>query len=140
VNAGAQVTLQALVKKLHPIMTFAFAAVIEAGLIIGALFMGSSWSNTIITLAILAFGFAVGSVMGTAVSPSDEKESKRFSTYAKAVAVFFTGYLASKLDGAINAALPILNHPTPLNAFRILAFATTVLLVAKATFACRSYD
>jgi hypothetical protein len=118
-------------------MTFGFAAAIEAVMIGCTLSMGGSRS---VTFAILAFGFAVGSVIGTAVSPSDEKESKRFSTYAKAVAVFFTGYLASKLDGAINAALPILNHPTPLNAFRILAFATTVLLVAKATFACRSYD
>ncbi len=130
-------TLESLVKKFHPVMTFVFAFVIEAGLLVCAYLIGGS---RIVTFAILAFGFAVGSVIGTAVSPSDEKESKRFSTYAKAVAVFFTGYLASKLDGAIDRAVPLLTSPTPLNAFRILAFATTVLLVAKATFACRSYD
>jgi hypothetical protein len=76
------------------------------------------------------------------LSPNDEKESKRFATYGRAVVVFFTGYLTSKLDGAITAALasPALTNSNLMDSFRVLAFATTVLLVAKVTSSCRSYD
>ena len=76
------------------------------------------------------------------IGPHDKDESTRFANYGRAVVVFFTGYAASKLDVTINAALSssAFKDPDSLTWFRILAFTTTVLLVTKVTFACRSYD
>jgi hypothetical protein len=102
--------------------------------------LGKDRNDAIVSLAILALGFAVGSLLGTAISPHDKDESTRFASYGRAVAVFFTGYAAAKLDGIIGTALSPAKLADPLTSFRILAFATTVLLVTKVTFACRSYD
>jgi hypothetical protein len=136
------VTLEAVKKIIHSVLTFVLAFLIEIGLIVGACILGENWNDSILSLAILALGFAVGSLLGTATSPYNTDESARFAAYGRAIAIFFTGYAASKLDGIIGvalspAALANLQH---LTWFRILAFATTVLLVTKVTFACRSYD
>ena len=135
-------TLESLKKTLHSVLTFVFALLIEIGLIVGAIVLAHSWNEAIISLAILALGFGVGSLLGTATSPLDKNESTRFAIYGRAIVVFFSGYAASKLDRLIDTALSssTLTNPDSLASFRILAFATTVLLVTKVTFACRSYD
>jgi hypothetical protein len=136
------VTLDSIKTTLHYSLTFVLACFIEIGLIVGACKLAENWQDSILSLAILALGFAVGSLLGTATSPNDKGESARFAVYGRAVIVFFTGYAASKLDQIVGLALSpdVLTNLGYVAWFRILAFAATVLLVAKATFSCRSYD
>jgi hypothetical protein len=133
--------LKHLVENLNLVLTFVFACLIEIGLAVCAFFVGDSSTDRIITFSCLAVSFAVGSIIGTIVSPYDQEETKRFASYGKAVLAFFTGYVASKLEPVITTALKpdILASPSSLTSFRVLACAATVLLVAKVTFACRSY-
>jgi hypothetical protein len=134
-------TLESFIKTLHSTLTFVLALLIEIVLIVCACILGD-WKDSILSLAILALGFAVGSLLGTVTSPHNKDEIARFAIYGRAVVIFFTGYAASKLDGIISTALSsaTLMNLEYLPWFRILAFATTALLVAKVTFSCRSYD
>jgi hypothetical protein len=86
--------------------------------------IGASWTDVVITLAVIALGIAVGSIVGTAFSPYDKQERARFASYGRLLVVFFTGYLASKLDGFITTALSpeTLGNLSSLQVFRLVVF------------------
>jgi hypothetical protein len=127
---------------LRPHMNFIVTFVITGVLVWSAFHIRETEADAVINLATICLGSAIGTCVGTAISPIDEKEQKRFASYGKAVVAFLTGYFASKLDGAINAVLAsaVIASPTQLTCFRILAFTTTALVFAKVTFTCRSYE
>src|SRR5262245_30934677 len=108
----------------------------ELVLIVCSFAIGSSWDDVIITLSLLILAYAIGSLIGTAISPYDKAEKERFSTYVGAVSVFFSGYLVSKLDGLITTAVSkdAIGALTSLGIFRVVAFTATLLIAAKVTF------
>jgi hypothetical protein len=122
-------------------VTFLLAAIVVVTLLVFTLFISSSSDGRIISISVIALALSAGMIAGTAISPSDGKESKRFATFGQALAVFVSGYLASKLDGLVTAITwDAITQLSPVNIFRLLAFAATFLAVGKATFSCRSYD
>lgn len=133
--------VERIVSNFNFVLTFVLAALIETSFLFAAFFIGSTIEDKIVSISVLFFGFAVGSIIGTAASPYDSKEDKRFATYWKAIALFASGYAASKLDGALSAAFSVdaLTNLTALTSFRLLGFSAVLLLTAKVTFACRSY-
>ena|SRR5262245_22480587 len=66
-------------------------------------------------------GLAVGWVFGVLISPLPG-EKEQFQQYAKAVAVFFSGYLLAKIDRIITELLKPAQVLELLPAFRILGF------------------
>jgi len=94
-----------------------------------------------LTVAIGATGLAVGWVIGLLASPYEAAETKRFAALTTAVTSFVSGYVLSKLDPVITAAL---KPETALAAdrislLRILAFGCSVLVGGVTMYSYRAY-
>jgi len=123
-------------------VTFALALIVVVSLLVFSYIISPMPDARIVSFSIIAVGLSAGMIAGTALSPSDNKESKRFTAFGQALAAFAGGYLTSKLDGLVSAAIApdVIAQLTPVDIFRLFAFAATILVVGKATFSCRSYD
>lgn len=133
---------ESFVQKARANMGFSLAVLVTFVLLIGALMIGVTWTDSIVSVTMICAGYAVGGCIGTAISPASAIEEKRFASYGRAVVAFASGFVASKLESAAGALMhsPGLTNPSALTIFRALAFTTTVLVVARTTFTCRNYD
>ncbi len=98
---------------------------------------GSTPPVWVMNVGIVLLGTAVGVMIGFLVSPYEDEE-KNFSSYAKYLFALVTGYMASKLDGAIEAAVTAAAADQGA-AFRILAFIISLLAALLITFVARRY-
>jgi hypothetical protein len=90
-----------------------------------------------LNLGVAFVAVAVGVLVGFLVSPYED-EAKNFGTYAKYLLALVSGYLASKLDGAIEGAVAAASH-SPAVALRILIFLAVFLAAMLVTFVARRY-
>lgn len=109
----------------------------------------TGWFNLIVCL----LGVALGWLVGTALSPYDTIEHSVFSTVAKTVSLFVSGYLISKLDQPLNAVIGKFTSsinsnpdglnaykPSRINAFRVIAFAVSLVCASIVVYSSRAYD
>ena len=127
-------------RNLQAKITVGLATIVVATLLVSACIISPSAEERIISISIVALGLSGGMIGGTALSPSDKKESKRFTSFGQALTAFVSGYLASKLNPLIDAAITSNPLTNSVDFFRLVAFLATLLAVGKATFSCRSYD
>ncbi len=92
-----------------------------------------------LNLTVLVSAAAMGWLVGVLLSPYDAKEKKEFPKYSAAVSAFISGYLASKLDRALEQVFRPEILLSVVGGFRVLsglaAFATAVLI----TYIYRTY-
>jgi len=91
-----------------------------------------------INIAIMIGGLAVGWVFGILISPL-RGEQDQFQQYARAVAVFFSGYLLAKVDPIITELLKPTEVLAPLAAFRLLSFVVCFIVFMLLAFGWRRY-
>lgn len=98
---------------------------------------GSAPPAWVINMGVVLLGVALGILAGFLVSPYAEEE-KNFSSYAKYLLAILTGYLASKLDRAIEAAIAAA-ATDPAVSLRMILFFTSLLASLLITFVARRY-
>jgi hypothetical protein len=86
-------------------VTFGLALAVVVTLLSFAWFISSTLDERFISVSVIALGLSAGMIGGTALSPSNKNESRRFTSFGQAVAAFVGGYLASKLDPFINSVV-----------------------------------
>jgi hypothetical protein len=74
-----------------------------------------------INVLIIILAIALGVTLGLMVTPVSSEERTAFADYAKYIATFVSGYLISKIDPIVTAALKPDAILTPINSFRILS-------------------
>jgi hypothetical protein len=121
-------------------VTVGLATIVVVTSLASACIISSLPEERIISISVIALGLSAGMIGGTVLSPSNNKESKRFTSFGQALTAFVSGYLASKLNPVIDSMIATNPFTHPVDIFRLLAFAATLLAVGKATFSCRSND
>src|ERR1700677_3561315 len=126
--------------------SWVITVVIAMPLLICLACMGWNFSDTIqdkyLTTAIMVACGAVGWMFGMALSPDSKTEAKNFSSLWKGFTLFASGYLVSKVDPFIGAALnpDVIFDPTEhLAAFSIVAGFCWIALSAILTYVLRVY-
>jgi uncharacterized membrane protein YeaQ/YmgE (transglycosylase-associated protein family) len=104
--------------------------------VVGAV-AGSTPPVWTLNLGVVFVAVAVGVLVGFLVSPYED-EAKNFGTYAKYLLAIVSGYMASKLDRAIEGAITAATTQ-PEVALRILIFLAVFLASLLVTFVARRY-
>ena len=85
------------------------------------------------------FGACVGWLLGILLSPYNAAERTMFAQYASAVSAFVSGYVLSKVDKTLTHVLTPEALSRPLVGFRIMIFASAILLGIVFTATVRAY-
>jgi hypothetical protein len=103
--------------------------------LIGFYLTGDPWTTSLVELA----GVMLGSLFGLLASPKDEGEKKVFSAAVQAVSAFISGYVLSKIEPLINAALTVSLVTTSPSNIRVTIFLIAVIIGFALTYFFRAY-
>ena len=84
-------------------------------------------------------GALIGWALGMFFAPFTEKEAARFSSIGQAVSAFASGYVISKLDRFLEAAMFQDNIPITITWVRLGLLFCSMLLVLLSVFSNRAY-
>jgi hypothetical protein len=99
-------------------------------------------TERILTLSLLIACGLIGWSLGTALTPDTRDEARRFSRMGRAISLFLSGYLVSKLDRVIESVFQpaTLLHPTDhLVAFRVVSCFSMVMAATLLVYFLRLY-
>jgi hypothetical protein len=102
-------------------------------------FISPDTSARVINISILVTAASLGWLLGVSISPYDANERKQFSQYSKAVVTFISGYVAAKLDKLIDSLVAPAALADPVFGFRLLSFASVLIVSMLVTFIFREY-
>ena len=114
--------LEFLKERYKLVISFLIEAVVIAVLFIISCRICVQEIDLYFNLVVLITGFAVGSLIGIFLSPFDPAEKRTFSTFAKAMSAFVSGYLLAKADPLITNLFSVATASNTLVAFRLMAF------------------
>lgn len=115
------------------------AALLAGTLVFLAVLIGESSSSRYINVALLVLGACGGWLVGTVVSPYDQKEEQTFLTYTKAFTAFISGYAVAKIDKVVEAIFAPEFLLQPLSGFRVIGFVSAFIIAMLITFFFRRY-
>ncbi|MEH6434465.1 hypothetical protein [Massilia sp. DD77] len=101
--------------------------------------VGASRTDAAFNQLVLVFGLSLGWAAGILIAPYSRDEQRQFSTLAKSVTAFGSGYLLGKLDQIFKR---LFDHEFELNSlygFRLLAGGSAFVLAAIITYVHRRY-
>lgn len=109
-------------QKLRPVWPLILCAIIvDVVILLLAFFMGDA-RDIPLNLMFVVFGMGLSVPIGFLLSPLTPKEELQFNNVGKALLTFVSGYLLSRLDHAIEAALAPGLLLTATAGFRLVAF------------------
>jgi Na+/H+-translocating membrane pyrophosphatase len=120
-------------------VTGSAVAIFGGILLVLSMLIGEPMTTRYINVALLILGASGGWLMGTVISPYDGNERREFSTYAKAVTAFASGYGVAKLDKALDVIFSSGMLLRPISGFRTVATASAFLIATLCTFVFRRY-
>lgn len=119
---------------------------IGSGYVLGAiivaycLYIAATGVEPVLQVLLCIFGFVLGWIAGMMITPVTRKEKAQFSEYAKALAVFLSGFALAKFDAWAKPTLVVIAHANPkLLLTFALTFSICFLVAAVYTFVGRSY-
>lgn len=115
------------------------AALLIVALIFVALVVGDSSLAVALNMAVLILGLSLGWMVGIIASPYDAAEQQQFSTMAKAVTVFFSGYAAGKVDALVTTLFSPAFALESAHGFRIVGSLSAFTISLAITFIFRRY-
>jgi hypothetical protein len=117
------------------------ASIIVITVAISSFIVKDDKKDAFINLTVLVFGWAVGWLLGTFLSPYTGAEKLQFAEYAGAISVFVSGYAIGKVDRLITHILTPDNFfsVSRVTGFRIIVFSVVLIVAMIVTFVFRRY-
>jgi hypothetical protein len=113
--------------------------ILLAALFILSFYVGDTATDFALNHTALVFGASTGWVTGIIVTPYTEKEKGQFTSLAKTVAAFSSGYLVGKIDPIMVALLEPEYVLDTVHGFRLIAGLSAFTLATTITFVYRQY-
>jgi hypothetical protein len=115
--------------------------IIMATLVIASCIIKEDNKDLAINLVVLVFGWSVGWLIGTFLSPYTGSEKTEFAEYAGAVSVFISGYAIGKVDRLITHVFDPTHFfgVSRITGFRLIVFSAALLTTMIITYNFRTY-
>ena len=113
--------------------------VLTTALFILSFYVGDTSTDFALNQTALVFGASVGWVTGIVVTPYNLEEKGQFTSLAKAVVAFSSGYLVGKIDPIVGALLEPDYALDVVHGFRLIAGLSAFTLATVITFVYRQY-
>jgi ABC-type multidrug transport system permease subunit len=119
---------------------FGFAAINYFVVVLLALLVSHEWSDVCTNIMIIVAASMLGWFSGMFCSPDDKQQQKNFSGIFKSIAAGVGGYLFSKFDKVLSDAFRFEYLMIPVNSFRVLAAASSFLIIMMLAYLLRKYE
>lgn len=105
------------------------------------LFSGKDQKEMLFSLLVSVFGSALGWIIGIYLSPYNAHEDRKFNEFARAITLFFVGFLFAKLDADIISAIRavLLGSFAKDLYFDLFGFSIMFIVSVGVTYVTRQY-